>query len=1071
MKGEIFMKKKLLSAILAGTLVLPTVVLPTSVGAEEANDSGTITVTYSPENYLIYYGTKYSGYYKYEYESMAITKNYIPKRQDNGAYAWPRTDQDKIYSQYKIMAPEAIVDVDINIQNMKLAMYKDVINNTITETGEVQTTESVREAVANFSLYYSTSMNDLPEGQEYGWYYTTQKDASTKTYVGGEAADVDALLSTWKSNLSSKTANPVLIETIVPSTFGVQTDKGIVRTETQTDGVTQSSKKNNAYETTNVSYDITDTVKQALVDGKNENGEVLFDVIYGAQKNGKNDYYVSDITKWYGDTTLTVTYDKDLIAADVNSAETFDELVAKVKFYASLLGVDVTKFNDAVLAEKLPQYVGTTFTGESFEALLENLKPVDITEYQVNISDLFNMSSWAYVGETVTDKSKMIAEGTHGSQRMSDSSKTSHTITDGDDTVTFNFDKERYHANVNNVFRGNVEDVFSIRNHARYAKNVYIVSTNFINHAGMYPITVKYTDGTSETKILETANKDQKSNGVMYNLLDSYVDYFWLGTRYGGITLETDETTGITTIGSTGAGDWGMLAWKFPVDSTKVIEEIIIENPKNVALELYAVAESVISNEEMRAYIANIEKLEAVTAENAAEVLVARKYADELKLRNVAVEADFEKLNELVEEVEWLAGRTDSKDIMYDLSSYFNRDYLAPKGSIMANGPVTYCGMHSEGYLKSNKNGYAEHTYNNGVQEVVEYNHKEVIGEDGTGTGKYTFEKTGETVKFKITPEMVSAGVNDTIEAIQGDTNIVIKANGNRVEKVYFLGDCPQMSTIGFIVNYKDGTSEKFSVKIAGWDWGIGSSANLAKKDSPYISGGLWFGYERYSIVTDDSGKLVMSSIPSRYTSVAMYGIELDATKQVESYELVPANGGDTYRAGIYALTEKTMSNDDMLAVIAEAEALLEEDAIGYVSTEENAKLVKTAAAYARELDERHAVKLEDNQLVLDLEEQAIAQEIKYLDLSAQADMDIIVKSGDTEKYASRDDSLLVDFDEYITAEERTDAEKAGWLPDPEAGTVYKLFGGWNGKGNDAVRVAPADEGGEGVVIDLNNEM
>lgn len=1101
MKGEFFMKKKLLSVILAGAMVLPTVVLPTSVGAEEANDSGTITVTYSPSDYVIYYGSTDSHTKRNE---VAVNKQ----------PANIRTDQDDMFSKYQIVAPDAIEKVTINIPSLPLKM-KEV--NVLDENGQATGEKEIVEAVMGMSMFYDTNVvKDVPADGEYYTYKETDPESgeSVTKAVGGTVEEVTKIMDNWRTytklrkseNTNKGVQFPTLIEDIAPSTFGV----------------TDATTKTKYY---NVSKDITDVVIDDLVAAKDENGKAMFNVVYGPTiklgiwKKGTDYYLNSGSYNWAKDSTLTVEYNKDDLVADVNAAEGVDELIAKVKTYAPMVGIDVADLRDGVLEGKLPGYVGTTFTWDSFEALLESLIPVDITQHQVDISDKFNVSNWAYADETVDADTLFIKSASSGlffaqnanvkdtyqlkavdvknvtlkttndkGEALADPYYVADNVENGD-VIDFKFDPATYHANENNVcyiWRGTSE---TIDGFARHTDKIYLLSVLNGNHRQTLPITVKYTDGTEEVVNVWMENRGQKQvvkgyegydgvHGAVFTAWPNYAgDFGTTANRIGNsgwarveiASAETENYTspnglsfkkakeGAKITSTSGGSDGGPLFWSADVDETKIIENITITSP-DATLELYAVGESVISNEEMRAYIANIEKLEAVTAENAAEVLVARKYADELKMRNVAIEADFAKLNELVEDALWYSAKTDSEQIMLDISDKLNIDFMAPVGEEVESG---WNGSpFSASIITEMVKSFGNSLYSNGVRTFPLKKYETALNSAGKPQTSKT--ETGEVVKISIPEERFEAGVRDGVyfEPKTGVTE-TFDATGVRAEALYIAWDFDGATQYyNVTVNYADGTSETTNVRIAG-QWFTGSPQDI--NAYPCLASDVGFGdYNAYSAVEGADGKYTMQMTKqgSVTNGLQLYEVKLDASKVPVNYVVTSTSGYDSV---IYGLTEKTMSNDDMLAVIAEAEKL------EYVSTEEDAKLAKTAAAYARELDERHAVKLEDNQLVLELEEQAIAQDIAYLDLSAQADMDIIVKSGDTEKYASRDDSLLVDFDEYITAHDRNN--QVDYLPDPEAGTVYKLFGGWDGKGNDAVRVAPADEGGEGVVIDLNDEM
>lgn len=1061
MKGEIFMNKKLLSAILAGALAASTVVVPATVGAEES-DSGTVTVTYSPSDYVMRFDAWMAGQYengatRYDGE---LAVNCQP-------YTNIRTDMADMYSQYQISAPEAIEKVEINIPAMKL---KGVNVKSTDESGTEITTFNP-DAIVGLGIWYRTGEEEIPAD---GRYYCekgtqTNDDGSTTTIavnpVGGETVDeVNTLLAKWKRSLFFGDNQKELIPDVKASAFGVDTSL-----------MTTSSQK------FDVTKDITDIVVEDIVAAKNENNVSYFNVLYNYSKTygvwaQQKDTYTDGNVNWGKETTLTVTYSIDKILEDVNSAATADELKAKVKMYAGLFGTDAADFNEDVLTEKIPAYVGTTFTWDSFEAMLNSVLPVDITNYASYIGEK-NVSMWAIEGETVTNanfeggaKAGLIFKNAK-SMKDSYTFKPFKVTVDDDgnvtypengDEVTFKFDTATASANVNDHINVGANNTLTITDIARYAKRIYYIGYNATSNDYTRVVKVTYKDGTVEEITTYTGNSphgNYKTNANYVGDFDRSVSR--IGNNTWGVPSNTD---GVITSSNISGGE---TISGFDVDPTKIIEKIEFPNT-NTVLGMAAMSESVMSNAELRAYIAEVEKYEEATEENTDEIMIARAYADELKVRNVAVEADFATLNALVEEAQWYAAKTDSEDFMADLSKYYNFDAIASAGDTVANEwrdglKSTYAGGWKSATNEStNDNGNingAASTYSDGVRIVNELVYTE--NEDGT----YKFVNSGKTVKFSTPEAGFAGGVNDVLLLPENGEGVTIPGSGKRVEKLYFLWDaCGSSQSPKVTVNYTDGTSETTGVYVGGLGWTYPNADNLAKKTYPNLAAALFFGWTNLDTEANGDGTYtVVKNETGIYGGLNMFYLDVDSTKNIESYTITPQtdNSDSTYDTYLFALTEKSMSNEDMMAVIDEAEKL------EYVSTEADSELVKAAAAYARELNERHAVKLEDNQLVLDLEEQAIAQDSAYLDLSAIADTDLIAKTGDTEKYASRDDSIYVDLDEYITAKAPASADYI----DTEAGTVFKLFGGWNGKGNDAVKVTPEDEDGVGVTIDLNDEM
>lgn len=1102
------MKKKLLSAILAGAMVLPTVVLPTSVGAEEAD---TVTVTYSPKNWVIRYGGRYAntheavvavnqlGRKKTESSTKATVDDYYNTNtkvvetkevttgytiayslDGNGNYniANVRTDQDKCFAEYKIPAVDAITDVDITLKGVQYA------TGTQSRVNVYFSTEK-QDIPADGLYYYDTvplMTNKAPVGEDgtqtgntYSWSFVYDEEESG-IYGAETKAEIDTILGKWNT-ITNNVANP-LIPTITSEIFPELTTKGKY----------------------NITKDVTAEVTTALANGDEEG---TFNLIY---RNNVGSTRTEDAQNLLADTTFTVTYDKNKILEDVNSAENADELITKVKVYSNMFGTDVSELNEDVLAEKIPEYVGTTFNWESFEAMLNNLLPVDITTYQSNIGEM-NIALWGITYEKITNPNFIgggflfaKAENVKDSYTFKPFTVTvdengNYTYPENGDEITVKFDSATASANVNDHVEAPQGGKITATDIARHAKRVYFISSSHYQHSIDLNIVVSYKDGSEETIAMKPTNRGQSGWDKMPyyvsdfgNTVNRIGNWGWkqsvkgsdsLAEEYRGTVLYPDDDKNAEVGHNIDcASSGGDLIYGFDVDETKIIEKIEFVNPPinekgdSATLMLAAVIESVMSNDELRAYISELEKeiekmlsdkeMKEVLSEKADEIMIAKAYKEELKQRNVAVDADFENLNGIIEEAEWYVAKTDSKQIMLDISDKLNIDFMAPVDEEVERG--WNGSQFSASIVTEMVKSFGNSLYSDGVRTFPLKKYETAL--NSSGSPKTTKTETGEVVKISIPEERFEAGVRDGVyfEPRTGVTE-TFDATGVRAEALYIAWDFDGATQYyNVTVNYADGTSETTKVRIAG-QWFTGSPQDIDAY--PCLASDVGFSnYNAYSAVEGADGKYTMQMTKAgNYTNgLQLYEVKLDASKVPVNYVVTSTSGYDSV---IYGLTEKTMSNDDMLAVIAEAEALLEEDAIGYVSTEEDAKLVKTAAAYARELDERHAVKLEDNQLVLDLEEQAIAQDINYLDLSAQADMDIIVKSGDTEKYASRDDSLLVDYSEYITAKTPS---KADYI-DTEAGTVYKLFGGWNGKGNDAVKVTPADEGGEGVVIGLNDDM
>ena len=248
------LNKKFLSAILTVAMSLSTVVLPVSAETGE-----TVTVTYSPENYVIRYGGRYSdthettvavnqlGRKKTETANKVIVDDYyntstgaLEKKEvatgykiaysldANGNYiaANARTDQDKFFAEYKIPAVNAITDVDINLKSVQYQVGQQSRVNVYFST-EKQTLP------ADGLYYYDTvpvMTNKAPVGEDgtqtgntYSWSFVYNEEES-EIYGAETKAEVDTILSTWNT-ITNNVSNP-LIPTITSAVFPELTANG-----------------------------------------------------------------------------------------------------------------------------------------------------------------------------------------------------------------------------------------------------------------------------------------------------------------------------------------------------------------------------------------------------------------------------------------------------------------------------------------------------------------------------------------------------------------------------------------------------------------------------------------------------------------------------------------------------------------------------------------------------------------------------------------------------------------------------------------------------------------------------
>lgn len=1033
------MKKKLLSVMLTAALSATGFVIPAS--AESADDF--ISITYAPQNYVLRYGGQYSHTGRTE-----LAVNRIGEKPD-GSTAALRSDQDDYFSQYKIAAPDAIKSVKINIKNVPIGSRE--VTEKDSEGNEVVKTYNKTQ----FSIRYSTAKSELPAD---GVYYI--KDDSTA--VGGTAEDVNALLNTWTRKLfNDVNNNPYLIENIDAETFGI------------TDEMTETGKK---YD---VSKDVTDVVLQSLKDGKTVDGTTNFEVMFGWPAEygmwGKSKGFGANPSEnWAKTTTLDVTYDTKKIADDINTAATADELKAKVMTYASMFGYSEDDFVEKVLNDKIGAYVGTTFTIDSFKALLKELAWVDNATFQLDISDKFNYSNWGKLGEEITTDSFVTYAGNFN---FAENGSTVDTFTlnavdvsSGEavangDVIDFYFNPETYSVNVNNLYNAGRGNAFSFDGFAGYAKRIYFAMTAEGSHYIDVAPVVSYTDGTKETKSFRVVNVGQRDWDTTTGYSGSMeIGKTALGCRTWAQTVKSAETNDngyYTVAGASSSG--GISFYAIDVNPEKKIANISFVNNAGNSMNVFAIGGTAMSNAELQAAVSDAEKITTITADNFSTVVTAKNYAKELIDRNVAIESDFAALNALYEQAEWYLQAKDSEQNMIDISDKLNMDMLAPVGSHVAeawqdgfNSTKAECWTSTPTNFD---NRIGTSTYANGVRSVDEYVY--TLNDDGE---TYSFVKSGKTIDFVTPEDRLQAGVKDAIYLkgiAQGGESVTVAASGERMNKLYIMWDAPGVSQRPSVqVNYADGTSETIQVYVGGPDWTIASGSLLNKRTYPNLAGAVWLGYANHSAVkaNESDEYYTVTQNGNKYGAINVFGIDLDPTKKVSSYVLIPdAN----YVTAVYAMTEVSMTNDEMKAVIKEASNL------AYVSTEADAELVRKAAVYADELNARHAVKAEDNAWIAKLVEQAAAQEKIYADISTLADSDLMISTKDGENtrgenYSGRDDFLYADMPESVTLAKPGDSGYS----DPETGETFKLINTANG--NDSVKI---EKEGTGAEFDMGSKM
>jgi len=705
----------------------------------------------------------------------------------------------------------------------------------------------------------------------------------------------------------------------------------------------------------------------------------------------------------------------------------------------------------------------------------------DITSYQSSFD--FNVSNWGIVGETVAEDTNFVSSNgfvfeTAAKVKSSYTMKpfTVTTAEDGTvtypengDEITFHFDKATASANVNNAYETEKGGSAIISDVGRYAKRVYFIAESRGNHTNPLTITTTYKDGTTQIRSLTTENRGQGS----WNKRADYAgDFGVTANRLGNISWRyaykgADNTILHPSMSVNNVKDYsssgGGLLYAFDVDSTKIIDKIEFSCVSSTtSMVLYAMLQTIMSNAEMNAVIDEAEKITEINAETSAQLNVARAYADELILRNAATESDFAVIDALIAEAQWYAQKTDGEQNMIDLSDKFNIDTIAPEGSqVAAAWDTSLLSANPTAWGKSWKlpyNGDVVSTYSDGIRSVNE--HEYILNDDGT---TYSFTQNGNVINFSMPQSTFDAGVNDTVKIPGGSEAINVKASGNFVNKVYFIWTSTgSYSEPGITVNYEDGSSETIRFNMCAFNY-VNTAEKLKKRSYPNLVSGGFFAWNKYKAQKNENDELYTVVVNgSGEAGVTVFGAEVDASKKVVSYDILPCESYVTY---LYAMTEAPVTNAELQAVIDEARN------IEIVKTEEEAALAKKAAAYARELDARHVVKLEDNADILGLANQAEAQDVKYVDLTSMVDTDIIVKVDEERpaSYNGRDD-LLINADKnsiasgIVSLGKPSDSEYSSYAAD----TTFKLSGGYEGNGNDAVAIV---KGGEDVTFSIDGDV
>ncbi len=641
---------------------------------------------------------------------------------------------------------------------------------------------------------------------------------------------------------------------------------------------------------------------------------------------------------------------------------------------------------------------------------------IDKKMYQLDLSDKFNYSNWGMLEETITSET-VDFEKQAGAFLFYKTGSKINTFQLNDE-MTFTFDTSTYSINKNNFYKEELNETAVFTGHEKFVKTVYMGITLYKNHSDkIYPV-INYTDGTTETVLLEVANYKYASEKP------NYAGAMTVSAPHLGAKGWKRPANNNGVVGETKSDD-GIAYYSIDVDETKIIDNISITNSSDSMVAYYAIGGTVMSNNELLAYVDNAQTFERVTAENADAIKIAKSYADELVARNAVTESYVEKINSLYEDVIWYADKIDAKQNMLNLSSALNMDMLAPVGSSVDN-------YFDTGFECTYTDMWKKHTVNGVISAELD---------------------DGSVVNFSMDESKYDAGVKDAVYLKAGETTVTIPSAGEPAQNVYFIwgsrGDDRQAKVT---VKYSDGTSKTETVAVH----------RYVKKDAdPNEVGSLMLNLDKYYPVFDENtGKYIITSKLAETgekttAGINIYCMELDITKTPVSYAISAAVNFDT---ALFAMTETTMSNDDMISVIDEVKGLK------LVKTAEDAEAVEKAWAYAQELDRRHAVKLEDNAYIKKLVKQTAAQKDIHIDITSELDADLIVNVGDSRPsgYSGRDDALHQAMGSEITL---ISPRGAGYT-DEDSGRTFNLSGAYDGNGNDSVQA-----GVSGVSFGINNKV
>lgn len=929
-------KSRLLSVMLSGAMVLSAVNVPVSADADN-----TVTKTYSPSNWLVLYGGQYSMT-----EMSEVSVNQLGEDKNGVTNKYIRTDQDDLYSQYTIASPDMLKSLTINIPKLKLARAW--------AEGAEQTEENLEDAIMGMSLYYTTTMNELPAD---GVYYTYNNGSEDVT-KGGTKEGVEALLTAWQDKLFFNRENAkVLIDKISPSTFGI-TDAPYTNNVKKAYGV-QTTK---VYD---VSKDITGVVIDDLKAGE-ENNQVKLDVIYGPSKTygiweKANNYYADNVT-YQKDATLTAVYDVDKIVTDVNAAQNAAELKAKVVEYAPLFDVDTALLRDDILEAKLTSYVGTSFTAASLKAMLETLKPIDSSYNTLDLSSVLNMDVLAPEGSAVeksfsgfwatrpwTWENMGYANGVINAQ--AGTINDDKTFVPNGTLVPFAVDEAGFAAGVKDSIMletnedGTAKETVTVQASGEKTEKLYIAWDAQGRYAGAM-VKVNYADGTSEINDMRLAGYQWLQNGEC----PKFAGYVINKSTYNRHEATEQNSEGKYIVKAVPNSYDGLGMFAIDLDATKVPVSYEFSGQGYPSI-IYAITESTMSNADMQAVIEQARTLEYVsTAENAELARKAYSYAEELVKRNVALQSDFEDIAKLVKQA------AAQENAYLDITDKLDSDIIVSIKDGENTRPSDYSGK--DNFL---------------IQPIAD-----TIVLNAPSDKSFADYETGSV--FKVTGNKGNG--NDSIKIASeaaGGTGVTFALDGKMLKHISFLIDSANEEGIDgitgsgaeAIVNYTDGTSDTISTVLSKTNtWYTGQKrANIGISYAHYDSETKTYkdGFTGdYPHSTGATLTALGFDLGGYKQADALNAESYSAYKTVKSITLLPHATANYY---VLAATTQAYSNDVLVEALGNIADITEVSEV----TKDNAQNVINGVNAAEELYKRAYIPKESYEAYIPLKDAAEA--------------------------------------------------------------------------------------------------